>query len=75
MKYITVFFSLSLILSEQSEKGLENWSDWFHKGVVKLLEIAADKAEARTLKALEMDEVKIILIDFLFYKYYLKLNG
>ena len=43
--------------SEQSEDGLENGSVWFHKGVVKLLEIASDKAEARTLKALEMDEV------------------
>ena len=55
MKFLTR--SCHFLHSEQSEEGLENWSVWFHKGVVKLLEIASDKAEARTLKALEMDEV------------------
>uniref|UniRef100_A0A7M5UIZ8 C2 domain-containing protein n=1 Tax=Clytia hemisphaerica TaxID=252671 RepID=A0A7M5UIZ8_9CNID len=45
---------------DQNTEGLDNWSSWFRKGVVKLLEIASDKAEARTLKALEMDEVRVI---------------
>lgn len=51
----------------QNEGGLENWSEWFHKGVVNLLEMASKKAEARTLKALEMDEVNKNVSSFLFY--------
>ena len=67
--------NLVLFFSDQNTDGLDNWSSWFRRGVVKLLEIASDKAEARTLKALEMDEVYTAHIQNVIFKMMTRLSS
>lgn len=50
----------SLPKEDRNVGGIDHYSDWFKRGVVKWLDIASEKAKARIKKAVQLDEVRVI---------------